>query len=104
MQADNKIILKKKQIAEIFCYLDVILKCHVQLLRELEARTESWDIKPDIGDIFLERVRVAIDSFPDNMFQVSFIKLYKVKTVRPCQSQSSIMSITMMLPYGLWRN
>jgi len=59
----EKAILTKEQIIQIFNYWEVIMNCHITFLAAITDRMKSWDSKPEIGDIFLEKT--------------AFIKVYK---------------------------
>lgn len=70
---EKKPIVSNDELMTLFSYWDVILKCHQRLLKLLEERLKNWDIKPELGDIFLERVmEIFIDnnSFSDCVHQI----------------------------------
>eukprot|EP01117_Protostelium_nocturnum_P006478 TRINITY_DN2334_c0_g1_i1.p1 TRINITY_DN2334_c0_g1~~TRINITY_DN2334_c0_g1_i1.p1 ORF type:complete len:1143 (-),score=430.50 TRINITY_DN2334_c0_g1_i1:283-3711(-) len=56
-------ILSADEIAQVFSFWEVILKCHESLFTVLEQRIAVWDELPELGDIFLDKI--------------AFIKLYK---------------------------
>lgn len=46
----------KEMKVGMFSYWEVLLKCHVTLLKTIEDRVKVWDQRPEIGDIFIEKV------------------------------------------------
>lgn len=68
-------ILSKQELQDIFSYWEVILRCHQTLLKSLEARMAEWSTRPEIGDIFLEKV--GEKSLQYSRVKTAFIKLYK---------------------------
>lgn len=76
-------IINSTDIYDIFSNIEVIWSCHKKLLEALEQRMQSWDSKPELGDIFLENT--------------AFIKLYKyyvnnfdksIITLKACKEKS----------------
>jgi hypothetical protein len=64
-------ILTREEVNSLFSYWEVILKCHVSLLKVVQDRMAEWVSTPQIGDIFLEKVSlIKVYSHPDCLHQV----------------------------------
>lgn len=56
MADTNAAVLTTDEVTAMFSYWEVILKCHVSLYKLFQDRVAAWDKKPEMGDIFLEKV------------------------------------------------